>query len=189
MAVGQVDGTPVAITGGSRGARVWDLLGGAARGERVRGHIGGVDAVAVGEVDGTPVAVTSGNDGVRVWDLLAGAARSEPLFHMSLFRLMLRDLRGQSFRSARAVAAGTVDGTPVAVTGHTDGTVRMWDLRARSARGTPLRGHTGEVNAVAVGEVDGTPVAVTGGADGTVRTWDLQSAAREDTVRRLSALT
>ena len=77
-----------------------------------------------------------------------------------------------------------MDGTPVAVTGGLDGTVRVWDLRTGAARGRPLRGHTGWVNAVAIGEVDGTPVAVTGGADGTVRVWDLRAGvARGEPLR------
>ena len=74
-----------------------------------------------------------------------------------------------------AVAVGEVDGTPVAVTGGRDGTVRVWDLRTGTARGEPLRGHADGVQAVAVGEVDGTPVAVTGGHDGTVQVWDLRT--------------
>ena len=64
VAVGEVDGTPVAVTGGNDGAvRVWDLRAVAARGELLRGHTGAVRAVAVGEVDGTPVAVTGDDNG------------------------------------------------------------------------------------------------------------------------------
>jgi WD40 repeat protein len=74
-----------------------------------------------------------------------------------------------------AVAVGEVDGTPVAVTGGEDRAVRVWDLRTGTARGGPLRGHTGRVAAVAVGEADGTPVAVTGGEDRAVRVWDLRT--------------
>ena len=61
------------------------------------------------------------------------------------------------------MAAGEVDGTPVAVSGGPDGTVRVWDLRAGAARGEPLRGTKPRGLAVAAGEVDGIPVAVTGG--------------------------
>lgn len=54
MAVGEVDGAPVAVVGGVRAARVRDLRTGAARGEPLQGHTGRVDAVAAGEVDGPP---------------------------------------------------------------------------------------------------------------------------------------
>ena len=81
MAVGEVDGAPVAVTGGVDGTvRVWDLRTGAARGEPLGGHTAEVKAVAVGMVDGIPVAVSGGSDGtVRVWNLRTGAARGEPL--------------------------------------------------------------------------------------------------------------
>ena len=164
VAVATLDGTPVAVTGGYDGARVWDLRAGAARGEPLRGHTGSVDAVAVGEVDGTPVAVTGDQDGtVQVWDLRTGAAAGHPL-------------RGHTGR-VNVVAVGEVDGTPVAVTGDWNGTVQVWDLRTGAAADHPLRGHTGRVNAVAVGEVDGTPVAVTGDWNGTVQVWDLRTGA------------
>ena len=70
----------------------------------------------------------------------------------------------------------------MAVTGGADGTVRVWDLRAGTARGEPLRGHLG--SACGDGAVDGVPVAVTGGADGTVRVWDLRAGtARGEALR------
>jgi len=54
MAVGEVDGAPVAAVGGVRAARVRDLRTGAARGEPLQGHTGRVDAVAAREVDSPP---------------------------------------------------------------------------------------------------------------------------------------
>ena len=167
VAVGDVDGTPVAVSGGLGGTvRVWDLRTGAARGEPLANLTGPVDAVAVGEVDGTPVAVSGSYDGtVQVWDLRTGAARGEPV----------RSAGHASW--VTAVAVGEADGTPVAVSGSYDGTVQVWDLRTGAARGEPPAGHTGDVTAVAVGEVDGTQVAVSGSYDGTVRVWDLRTGA------------
>ncbi|MFJ6769900.1 hypothetical protein ACIQOV_02765, partial [Kitasatospora sp. NPDC091257] len=72
-----------------------------------------------------------------------------------------------------AMATAVLDGRPVAVTGGTDRTVRIWDLTTGRQIGQPLTGHTGEVDAVATAELDGRPVAVTGGTDRTVRVWDL----------------
>ena len=184
VAVGAIDGVPVAVSGGSDGTvRVWDMRTGTARGEPLTGHTRPVKALAVGEVDGCPVAVSGGGDGlVRVWDLRAGTARGEP------FAAHSPDVGGLpveevaripelvAMAGVTALAVGEVDGCPVAVSGGGDGLVRVWDLRAGSARGEPLTGHIYDVAAVTVGEVDGTPVAVTSdGVDGTVRVWDLRA--------------
>jgi len=72
-----------------------------------------------------------------------------------------------------AVAAGTLpDGTPVIISGSTDGTVRVWRMTDGTPLGEPLAGHDGWVTAVAAGALpDGTPVIISGGWDGTVRVW------------------
>ena len=62
----------------------------------------------------------------------------------------------------------------MAVSGGSDGTVRVWDL-AGDAAPRVLTGHAGPVNAVAV-SADGR-TAVSGSADGTVRVWDLAGDA------------
>ena len=60
IATGEVDGVPVAVTGGVDGTvRMWDLRTGGSSGEPLRGHTGAVNAVAVEEVDGNPVTVTA----------------------------------------------------------------------------------------------------------------------------------
>ena len=74
-----------------------------------------------------------------------------------------------------------------AVSGGSDGTVRVWDLDTGEPLHT-LTGHDGWVNAVAV-SADGRR-AVSGGDDGTVRVWDLDTgaaAAHPDRPRRLGA--
>ena len=84
-----------------------------------------------------------------------------------------------------AVAVGEVNGTPVAVSGGRDGTVRVWNLRTGAARGEPLRGHKLRVQAVAVGEVDGVSVAVSGDDKGTISMWLLTTiSTRQRTLRR-----
>ena len=66
------------------------------------------------------------------------------------------------------------DGRPVAVTGSSDATVRVWDLRDGTAIGDPMTGHTSSVVAVATLVLpDGRPVAVT--SSHVVRVWDLVS--------------
>ena len=84
----------------------------------------------------------------------------------------------------QAVTAATLDGTPVAVTGGHDGTVRMWDLRSGETRWEAHYDDFGQVNAVTVGEADGTPVAVTGGSYRRVRMWDLRTGATRGKPRR-----
>ena len=129
--------------------------------EPLRGHRGGVNAVAAGALpDGDPVIISGGIDGtVRVWQ----TADSVPTGKL------VRGHRG----GVNAVAAGALpDGTPVIISGGGDGTVRVWRTADRAPVGEPLRGHRGGVNAVAAGALpDGDPVIISGGDDGTVRVW------------------
>lgn len=78
---------------------------------------------------------------------------------------------------------------PIAVTGGTDGQIRVWDLLARDEvrKVSPLPAsedsgsdqHRPTVTALAAGElISGEPVAVTGGADGAVRAWNLNTGER-----------
>ena len=65
------------------------------------------------------------------------------------------------------------DGTPVIVSGGSEGTVRVWQLYDGTPVGEPLPG-PGVVTSVAVGALgDGTPVIVSGSSEGTMRVWRL----------------
>jgi WD40 repeat protein len=64
-------------------------------------------------------------------------------------------------------------GHPIAVSGGSDGTARIWDLTTQQPIGNPMTGHQGGIRGVATGELDGRPIVVTGGSDWTVRIWDL----------------
>jgi WD40 repeat protein len=74
-----------------------------------------------------------------------------------------------------SLAVGELDGRPVIISGHGDGTVRLWDLSTGRPLGEPLRGHKSEISSVAVGELEGRPVIVSGSSDETVRRWDLST--------------
>jgi WD40 repeat protein len=81
---------------------------------------------------------------------------------------------GRRAGRVNAVAMTEAEGRPISVTGTSDRTVRVWDLREGAQRAI-LEGHTGSVNAIAIGHVDGRLVAITGSSDRTVRLWDLRA--------------
>jgi WD40 repeat protein len=194
VAVGELDGRPIAVTGSfDKTVRIWDLSTRELLGEPLTGHSGPVHAVALGRLNGRPIAVTGGVDTtVRVWDLTSRTLVGEPLTgHID---------------TVRAIAVGELDGRAIAVSGGFDKTVRVWDLTDGTPIGAPLTGHTGAVPAVAVGRLDHRPigqalthhdgpvyavaigtlgqrkgrrtVAVTGSADATVQVWSLGNRKR-----------
>ncbi|WP_033026034.1 caspase family protein [Streptomyces rimosus] len=164
-AVGDLDGRPIAVTGGhDKTARVWDLATQQQVGEPLAAGIG-VSAVAVGEVGDYTIALTGGVDGtVEVWDLSAGQQYGA-------------GLTGHTNR-IEDIAIGEVGGRPVVLTASGDGTARLWDLTTREQIGRNFTAHKRTVYAAALGEVDGRPVAVTGGADKRAYVWDLTELLR-----------
>ncbi|MFH8346414.1 caspase family protein [Streptomyces sp. NPDC018045] len=162
VAVGALDGRPIAVTGGrgsDRTARVWDLTTQQQIGEPLAVGIG-VSAVAVGDIGDYTVALTGGVDGsVEIWDLSAGQKYGE-------------GLAGHT-NTVMDIAIGGIDGCPVALTASADGTARLWNLSTRRQLGRDLTAHKRTVHSAALGEIDGRPVALTGGADKRAYVWDL----------------
>jgi WD40 repeat protein len=191
VAVGELDGQPLAVTGDDDATvQVWDLRTGHQHGDPLTGHVGPVTAVAVGELDGQPIAVTGGADAtVRVWDLRSHHYGDPLTGHVGLVypatggddaaRVRVRDLRSHHYGDP---LTGHVEPVYPVTGGDDAAAVRVWgsgevlrsDLRTGHQHGDPLT--VGPVYAVAFGELDGRPIAVTcGGADAAVRVWDLRT--------------
>lgn len=170
VAVGALDGRPIAVTGGVDGtARLWDLTAQQQIGPSM--HVGiAVSAIAIGELGDYTVALTGAEDGtVKVWDLSAGQEHGEPL-------------RGHTNQVA-SIAVGVVYGRTVVLTASLDGTARLWDLERRCQVGSELSKHRRSVFAACLGELDGRPIAVTGGDDKSVYVWDLSETIRGGSAR------
>jgi WD40 repeat protein len=160
VAVGELDGRPIAVTGSLDGtALVWDLTTQRQIGDPLRVGIA-VSAIAIGDLGDYTVALTGGDDGtVRVWDLSAGQEHG-------------RALTGHTNR-VEAIVMDAVGGRPVVLTASGDGTARIWDLVSRRQLGRDLTAHKRTVWDADLGALDGRPVAVTGGDDKAVYVWDL----------------
>ncbi|MFE1840625.1 AAA family ATPase [Streptomyces sviceus] len=89
---------------------------------------------------------------------------------------LVRTLAGHT-GGVNAVAVTVLKGRPHAITGDSNGSVRVWDLTT----GTQVRelaGHTNWVSAVAVAVLEGRPHAITGELNGSVRVWDLTTGTQ-----------
>ncbi|MGW1177231.1 hypothetical protein ACWD4P_26395 [Kitasatospora sp. NPDC002543] len=160
----EVDGRALVVSTDWDGtARLWDLADGADAGTPFAGSGEPVRAMATAVVDGRPVVATveprAGE--VRLWDPATGSPAGPPLVHD---------------RSVGAVATAVLDGRALAVTGDSQGLVRVWDLATGEVLHEPAAGHRFHVTAVATTVLDGRAVAVTAD-DGDVRVWDLATGA------------
>ncbi|MEW2498484.1 hypothetical protein AB0942_33870 [Streptomyces nodosus] len=182
LAVAEVDGRWIAVTGGACcgwcnsscdgrcGGLIerWNLADGMRIGEPLAGHLGSVQAVAVAQVAGDQVIVSGGGDrSLRMWDLRTGAPLNSPTAKQP----GVDDLDGIS-----AIAVGDVDGRPVAVTGARDGTCLVWDLESGGTLGPALTTDDPDrvdawISSAAIADLDGRPTVVTGGDD-PMRLWD-----------------
>jgi WD40 repeat protein len=158
VAVVELDGRPVIVSGSEREIQLWDL----AEGTWLRGFRGldeGATPVAVGRVAGRAVIATVRQDRVlRVWGLADGSPVGKPL----------AGDEGQF----QQVAVAERKGRPVVVSGGGDGSLRIWDLRDGTLVGKPLAIHEDMVSSLVVAELAGRPITVSGD-DQALRLWDL----------------
>nr|WP_042178049.1 hypothetical protein [Kibdelosporangium sp. MJ126-NF4]CEL12943.1 Probable serine/threonine-protein kinase pkwA [Kibdelosporangium sp. MJ126-NF4]CTQ98628.1 Probable serine/threonine-protein kinase pkwA (EC 2.7.11.1) [Kibdelosporangium sp. MJ126-NF4] len=163
VAVGQVDGRTVIVTGGIDGTvLVWDLATHEQIGESFKAHADAVRSMTFGTLDGKPVIVTGGakaDPTVRLWDLTARQAIGQAL--------------SAHTDDVVSVALGEAGGKPVVVSSSADFSVRVWDVNSFTAIAPPLLGHTDQILSVAMGRLDSRPVVVAAGRDNLVRVWDL----------------
>ena len=159
----------LAVSGGEDGSlRVWDLT--AAREQAVlTGHTGQAFSVAD---TAEPAIPAESEPAIPAESEPAIPAESEPAIPAESEPAAPADHSGWVF-----TVAVTPDGTR-AVSGSSDGSVRVWDLTAGREEAT-FTGHTRPVWSVAVTE-DGTRT-VSGSSDGSVRVWDLAVGREEAT--------
>jgi WD40 repeat protein len=169
VAYAELDGRPVAVTGGDDGAvRVWDLTSRQPKGEPMRDHQSWVRGVACAVLDDRAVVVSTGRDGlIRMWDL----ATQRPV------RAPIRVGR----KPITALAVTSFCGRPIALTCGTDHTVRLWDL-ADWCHLRTFTGHTATVRAVTCTVLDGQQVAVSVDDDATLRVWRLGDLGEDLTI-------
>jgi WD40 repeat protein len=84
---------------------------------------------------------------------------------------------GREASSIDCITLGQIKGEPVVVTGNSDGSVGLWDLRKGKSIRRSLEPHKARVTCVALGEIDDAPVIVSGSDDDTIRLWDARSGA------------
>jgi WD40 repeat protein len=137
-------------------------------------HRGGeIDAVTFATMNGRNIAVTGSSDAtIRIWDLEGVKQIGRPL--------LVSGHRGRDaeLSTVKVITCTSLEGRLVAVTGGSDGTVRLWDLEARTQMGRSLVAHEGFVTGLACARVRGANIVISGGMDGTFQVWDLQRQKR-----------
>ncbi|MFG2298321.1 hypothetical protein [Streptomyces sp. NPDC048603] len=167
----RVGGRPVVASAGSDGREpvlVWD----ARTGDPVDGapeDTGPADPGPGGSGRGAdgPAAVVGGTE-VRLVTVADGTV----VVRDAATGLDLGVLAGHTGPVHAVVCTTAPDGTPLAVTGSQDLTVRVWDLARFRQHGPELTGHTRPVTALACAAGAGRTLVFSAGSDGSLRTWD-----------------
>lgn len=162
IALGELDGEPIAVTDTENSAQLWSLRDGRKLRSMTMPPMIGYPPppkrpIVIGDLAGRTVAFIGDQHGaVHSWDLRTGQE--------------LRTLTGHERPVAAIALSGPAD-TPLVITGDADGTVLVRDS-GTGERLHSVRGHGAKVCAIAVGELDGKLIAVSGNSDGTAHVWD-----------------
>lgn len=116
------------------------------------------------------VIVEADEDGVQAWDLITESNWDFGLDFQESDSDDSDDDDGVLFTSVASEG-------PTIVSGTSDDTIRVWDLRSAEGKKT-LRGHTDQVDAVAF---DGATV-VSGSHDETIKVWDVTTGKCKKTL-------
>ncbi|MDF2710403.1 MAG: hypothetical protein K0R62_6055 [Nonomuraea muscovyensis] len=119
LAVTELAGRAVFLTGGGDNLlRIWDLTTGRPFGAPMSGHADAIQNITLTRLGGRLLAVTeAGEEPPRIWDL----ARAEQLGGA---------LAVPGEQVPTAMTATEINGEPVVVTGHDEGTIRVWSISA-----------------------------------------------------------
>jgi WD40 repeat protein len=173
VAVGQVDGRTIIVSGSADGAvRVWDAATGAPVGDPLTGDADQgavwVTSVGVGQVEGRTIIVSGSADGaVRVWDAATGAPVGDPL-------------TGHT-GDVTAVAVGQVDGRTILASGSRDHTVRVRHITFRRRRPHEVVPYWDRpITTVALNDndIDRSITVALGANDGAFSLWRDETTAR-----------
>ncbi|MEV4575462.1 hypothetical protein AB0K16_19635 [Nonomuraea jabiensis] len=169
MAVAEVDGWPVVVTGGGRFdfriedgddvsggiVRAWDLH----TGRRISvmiGHVLAIGSLTTVRSERGLLAISSCETGrLLAWELATG----------------VKVIERQGACNGE-MAAAVFDGRPVAVTGGADPFLQAWDVLSGEQVGADLPGLESPVGGIAIIEVEGRAVVLAGDGPG-LRIWDL----------------
>jgi WD40 repeat protein len=126
-------------------------------------HKDGITSIALAETDDPTIAVTRSTDETLLWN---------PRYGTPLGALDSPDnARGP------VTIPRSRDGRPLAVTGHSDGTIQRWDLRTATPLGPPLPVLDGKVLALATAVLlDGSRAIIAAGSS-RLAIWNLDTGA------------
>lgn len=139
------------------------------------GHDGWISGIAAVEYNDRDLIVTGGLDGtVRTWDLAdadlladRGDAHDGEVTTVSLLALS-EEPQSEEPQSEEPQS----EERRVAVSGSTDGTIRLWRLADGGLLADPIPAHDQGVRVVATAGLGGRATIASGGNDGSVRVWD-----------------